>query len=273
MKLAELQRRMAADVMRPLGPRDRTAVREAEYVKPNDRLSSVERLELYNRQYWFRLMDALQDDYPGLRAVLGSRGFQKLAVAYLQDSPSRSFTLRDLGRSLEAWLRGNPSFAGERFELAVDMARLEWAHVESFDGAEVAAVSPEDLAELNPRLRLALQPHVRLLDLRYPVDDLRIRFGSGGGHETASHASEGRRVALRARAVKALRPAAVYLATHRVQGSVYYRRLDEGEFLLLRSMAGGLPLIEALESAVAFQERVEGWFASWAQLGWLCRAR
>ena len=41
----------------------------AEFIKPNDRLSSFERLEIYNRQYWFRVLDCLWDDYPGLRAT------------------------------------------------------------------------------------------------------------------------------------------------------------------------------------------------------------
>ena len=27
-------------------------------------------LEIYNRQYWFRVLDCLYDDYPGLRAIL-----------------------------------------------------------------------------------------------------------------------------------------------------------------------------------------------------------
>ena len=44
----------------------------ADFIKPNDRLSSFERLEIYNRQYWFRVLDCLWDDYPGLRAVLGN---------------------------------------------------------------------------------------------------------------------------------------------------------------------------------------------------------
>ncbi len=49
----------------------------SEFIKPNDRLSSFERLEIYNRQYWFRVLDCLYDDYPGLRAVVGERRFMK----------------------------------------------------------------------------------------------------------------------------------------------------------------------------------------------------
>ena len=70
----------------------------AEFIKPNDRLTSFERLEIYNRQYWFRLRDCFYDDYPGLRAVLGDGQFERLADAYLSKNPSQSFTLRNLGR-------------------------------------------------------------------------------------------------------------------------------------------------------------------------------
>ena len=58
---------MARAVMRPLGRGDamqkkwgdgRPTKKIAEsFVKPNNRLTSFERLEIYNRQYWFRIRD------------------------------------------------------------------------------------------------------------------------------------------------------------------------------------------------------------------------
>src|SRR5215472_4800852 len=61
--LAALQRRMATAVMRPLTRNETMQMRDANgasiskeadsFIKPNDRLSSFERLEIYNRQYWF----------------------------------------------------------------------------------------------------------------------------------------------------------------------------------------------------------------------------
>ena len=45
-----------------------------EFIKPNDRLTSFERLQLYGRMYWFRLYDAIRDDCPGLMAALGESG-------------------------------------------------------------------------------------------------------------------------------------------------------------------------------------------------------
>ena len=113
--LKRLQRRMADAVMRPLTPRSTmqktwvdgrpTKKIAAEFIKPNDRVNSFERLEIYNKQYWFRLLDSFDDDYPGLRAVLGERKFFALAEKYIERYPSASFTLRNLGSRLEKFLR------------------------------------------------------------------------------------------------------------------------------------------------------------------------
>src|ERR1700739_1541018 len=131
MNLLNIQRRMARAVMTPLTPSarmratapDGRSLRKvaAEIIKPNDRLTSFERLEIYNRQYWFRVLSGFAEDFPGLRAVLGERRFDALAKAYLIDCPSRSFTMRNLGSRLEHWLRKYPSWAGTRKNLAIDM--------------------------------------------------------------------------------------------------------------------------------------------------------
>src|SRR5258707_14988091 len=112
MNLLELQRRMADDVRRPLTAdfamqtvtEDGFSMSEivAGYVKPNSILSSFERLEIYNRQYWFRVIGAVSEDYPALNAVLGSKRFDALGLAYLQENPATSFSLRDLGGKLPA---------------------------------------------------------------------------------------------------------------------------------------------------------------------------
>ena len=75
MKLLNLQRRMARAVMTPLTSSERMravapdgrSMRAVatQIIKPNDRLTSFERLEIYNRQYWFRVLSAFAEDFPG----------------------------------------------------------------------------------------------------------------------------------------------------------------------------------------------------------------
>ena len=167
--LLEVQRRMANAIFQPMTRSDRMpGGADAEFIKPNNRLTSLERLEIYSWSYWFRILDSLYDDFPGLRAVLGERDFRRLSRAYLAECPSRSFTLRDLGSRLVEWLERNPRYGGSCQALAINMARLEWAHIEAFDNAAEKALAPGDLLELGPDFRARLQPYIRLLGLEYP---------------------------------------------------------------------------------------------------------
>ena len=95
MRLASLQKAVARAVMQPLnrnermgaiGPGGESMSRyAARYIKPNYRLTSFERLEIYNRQYWFRVFGAMAEDFPGLRAILGARRFDGMCRAYLTE--------------------------------------------------------------------------------------------------------------------------------------------------------------------------------------------
>ncbi len=286
MKLEELQRRAAAAIMAPLTGADGMAAKwrsEAEaLVKPNSRMAPAERLEIYSRSYWFRILDCLYDDFPGLCAAIGQRAFNRLSRAYLTARPSESFTLRNLGEGLENWLRQHPEYAGRHFDLALDMVRLEWAHIEAFDGPERKPLGPEDLLELRPELRLSLQPYVKLLELRYPVDDLRIAVNDRSEeHDRASNAVAERERHRAIRRYRRVKPQSIQLAVYRAEESVWYRRLDMDEYRLLDALEKGLPIGEAVETTVedsagateSLGDAVQEWFARWARMGWLCADR
>jgi hypothetical protein len=291
MRLAALQRTMARAVMQPLTASERmqnTApdgrsmrAYASRFIKPNDRLTSFERLEIYNRQYWFRVLSSMVEDFPGLRAVLGDKRFEGMSKAYLVDCPSRSFTLRNLGARLEGWLRKHPKWAGPKQALAVDIARLEWADIEAFDGKAEPALRPQDLrADAGAKLKLKLQPYVRLLDLRYPVDDLLLEVRKEDTDtDFASNAFQERHKRKRVQAVAKLKPAEIFLVVHRVDDSVYFRRIEREEFVILSALRDGRALGKAIEAAfrksrVPAEERagmVQQWFQNWAALGWFCR--
>jgi len=280
MTLLQLQRRMAHAIMQPLTSSDRIALEaDAGFIKPNDRLASVERLEIYSRSYWFRVMDSLYDDFPGLRAVLGRRAFHRLSRAYLADCPSRSFTLRNLGSRLEEWLQRNPQYSGNRHRLSLDMVRLEWAHIEAFDNAAEKVLGHEDLLELGPGFRAGLQPCVRLITLQYPVDDLRIHVNrASDDREAASNAVLKQKHRNLTSRVSRVKPERIFLAVHRLNFTVYYRRIDAEEYRLLSAFRDGQPIGRAIRDAFenspasTDEERslLEKWFAAWAELGWLC---
>ena len=290
MNLLELQRRMAYDVTRPLNP-DFSMKSESEdgspvaqlaetYIKPNDRLSSFDRLEIYNRQYWFRAIGAVAEDFPALQATVGSKRFDTLVLAYLRENPSTSFTLRDLGAKLPEWLEAHPELSGRRRQLALDVARLEWAYVEAYDSASLAPLTNSDLVSLNADSRLSLQPHVRLLALGYPVDELVLSVHQANPSvDILSNAVSQRRQQKRT-SLPVMRRSTTYLVVHRFEDSVYYRRIDREAYLLLSALQKQSSLAEAIDTAFADcgfameeqLERIQQYFAHAAQLGWLCQS-
>ena len=292
MNLLTLQRTMAKAVMNPLTPSEHMSNRApngepmakhaAKFIKPNDRLTSFERLEIYNRQYWWRLMSSLAEDFPGLQAVLGNRRFEVLCKAYVAARPSRSFTLRNLGRDLEPWLRRNPLWAGSKQAIALDMVRLEWADIEAFDGAACKPLKPADIAKsAGGNLRLALQPYLHLLQLHYPVDSLVLEIKKfNNDTEFLSNAFRERRKRKRVSAVAGLKPKTIFLAVHRVDYSVYFRRLTAEEYGLLVAIRNGKTLGQAIDATFSKRsktfagdlEQVTAWFQNWSNLGWFYAA-
>jgi hypothetical protein len=288
MTLLELQRRMVEDVRRPLtldfqmqsftsdgSPVDDIA---SSYIAPNRRLSSFERLEIYNRQYWFRLSSALGEDYPTVQAVLGTKRFEALTVAYLREHPSVSWTLRDLGAKLPAFLVAHPELCGRRHRLVTEVADLEWAYVEAFDGKHCDPITPEMAQSIGPESQLALQPHLQLLELHYPVDDLVLAVKRAMPAVDIVSAAVTRHSDVRKVDLPAMRRTRLYLAVHRHENTVYYRRLEPGAYRLFTALRSGAVVAEAVRdmyagsrlSAAAQAEELQACFAHASQLGWFC---
>lgn len=288
MNLATLQREMAAAVMRPLTSDEsmRPTAPDgrpmgdvaASFIARNSRLTAFERLEIYNRQYWFRVLGALAEDFPALRAVVGPERFEALSIVYLTEHPSRSFSLRNLGSKLPAWLAAHTEQAGRRHRLAVDVARIEWAFVEAFDSAELAPLTQRQIAALNGQSHLALQPHLQLVALSYPADELVLELHAKEKRQT-SEAGVTQEDA-EAATVSRLPLRSIWIAAHRLDLSVYYRRIAREEFQTLSALRSGVALGAAIEAGFLGSripqrrraERVQQWFANWAELGWICAA-
>ena len=106
-----------------------------------------------------------------------------------------------------------------------------------------------DFAGIGAESTISLQPHLQLLDLNYPVDELVLAVHQETGpSDIMSNAVSQRKHTKRTRLPK-MRRSAVRLAVHRYENSVYYRRIDHEAFLLLSALQKGTPLGVALEAA------------------------
>ncbi len=291
--LAALQRAMWTVISRPLTSGNRmprrwtdgrpTSAVAAQIAKPNDRLTSFERLEIYSRMYWFRVLDSLYEDCPGLRAALGDARFIKLAEAYLVKYPSRSFSLRNLPERMRRFIREEPRWTKPHTALCHDIARFEWARVEVFDTASFPVFTTDDLLDANPaRLKLDLQPYLQLLELDHPLDDFfvavrqRDELSRGEASNTAVGAVGGGR---EARKVSLPKRAQTFIAVHRLGGTTYYKRLEPAAFKILTAIRRGRPLTASLAAGIPparnpredWPAKVQEWFKNWMELGWFCR--
>ncbi len=285
--VVRLQRLMTHVLVRPLTKSDGLQPKwidgrpmeevAAEFIKPNDRLSAFERLQLYNRMYWFRLLDNMHDDNPGLRAVLGDKKFTRLIEAYLTKYPSRSFTLRNLCSRLGQFIREEPRWTAPVTALALAVTRFEWAQTLAFDEAQLPRLTTAEIAGTPlARLRLRLQPYISLLALDFPVDTYVIAVKRRNVLRTeASNAVDVARAAVRQKHVARPRRERVYVAVHRLENRLYYKRLERPAFLILESIGAGKSLEQAVAAggAKVKPEQVGGWFAAWMELGWLCRRK
>jgi hypothetical protein len=264
--------------------KDGTSTRKAvaAFIKPNDRLTSFDRIEIYNKQYWYRLLDSLYEDFPGLRALIGDDRFHKLSIAYLTKYPSRTFSLRDLGDRMEKFLAREPKWMAPNPKLARDIVRLEWAHIVAFDGDAQPPLEIDALLDGGDpaELRLGIQPHISFLACDYPADDfiIKVRRRTEPAGEASNAVAE--RVARKA-AKKIKLPTAekIWLAVHRSENSVYYKRLEQEAWIICSALQKGLPLQTACERAFrrrkmdpAFGTTLQTWFAQWASFGWFCSA-
>lgn len=262
--LDELQREFFAAIQLPLRGTSRESTELApndeghspvflekarELMKPGSNLSSEERLELYHRQYWFRVLDSIAEDFPILRKMTGETRFWNLMEAYLSACPSGSFTLRHLGRRM-------PEFVSEWEELdAMEqrwfsaITKLEYSYMEIFEAANYEPVPADQLATAE----LILQPHVILHELPVPADLCE-------DWETFSPTDD----------------EPVWIAVWRGENRGRLQcRLDDVEFELLKRLQAGKTLGQLFAEPASREpspEEISTWFTNWQSRGWIALA-
>jgi hypothetical protein len=163
-------------------------------VRGDGRLDATGRLGVYANGYFFRIRDALEEDFGALHGALGEAAFHNLITAYLIFHPPTHPSLREAGRRLPGFLAGHRAAASfrERCPWGPDLAALEWALQDAFDAADVPPLSREALAAEPPEawgdLRLSLAPSLQTLTLAWPVQAVREAYEAGRPLPTPSPA-------------------------------------------------------------------------------------
>lgn len=224
-------------------------------------LAPEQRLELYRRGYHLRLLSCMREVFPALRHALGPDLFDDLALGYLAQCPSRSFTLARLGAGFSGWLEETrPDRHGEREwwpDFLVDLAALEQAFLEVYDGpgleGEGAMPSgsfplPERVPPWGARAMALPSPALRLVTSRFPVDRYLREARSGLNPPLPL-------------------PEATTVAMCRRDYKVVLTPLDRREWSALRRLVGGEELAVVANASGADLHQAWAWLRSWAELG------
>lgn len=265
--LPRLQRWMQNVIVHPGTEEEAVAAPEAaevpverlgEILLPSKTLTPTQRVGVYHGMYLLRMREALVADYEALEHFLGEEAFSELVRGFVQQHPSRSYSLNRLGTHLPDFVRNAPGLP--RPEFCHDLARLEWAVSEVFDAPETPPLTEAAIAAVPAegweRARLRPIAAFRLLAFRYPVNAyLQTVRDDDHDHPKA-------------------RLKDTWVAVYRRDYAVYRRDLTRVAHDLLADLVAGKTLGEALAAALRrggrrapSQTELFRWFREWVAGG------
>lgn len=238
--------------------------RDAQQITlPSSQMTREERLQIYNRAYFGRLIECLRAQFPAVRHAVGDDAFDGLAFGYLLHHPSKTYTLDLLSQSFDTFLTATrppratqPDFA----DFAIELARLERVYSEVFNGRgpeSIRSLEPNDFEGLSPERfansRLVAHGCVRLMRFAFPV------------HEYASALRQGRPAV-------PPEPRPVSLVITRRNYIVRRYEVAEDQFELLSAICEQKTVAEALERLTSIRRDdwssmasdIRSWFRDWA---------
>lgn len=178
--LAELQARFGEVLRTPLDRRTGTlrapteaypagAVREV-VDRPDAR--AVDRLAVYNRQYWFRLFGAVQTAFPRTARLLGDWELNAHAERFLLAHPPRGWDLERVPDGFDGFLAGSLNGGAGR-DVVLEAARIDAAFRSVLRAAAAVPFRPgaEDAAHLLDA-RLEPSPATAVVVEHWPLIEL-----------------------------------------------------------------------------------------------------
>ncbi len=143
-------------------------------ISPSKTLTSEQRVHIYHSSYFARLIECFKSEYKGLLNALGLEMFEHFTWCFLQEHPSTSYTLNDLGKRFPEYLEKTlteslQSKKPDDWQLfIIDMAKYERMYTEVFNGIGHENILSSDLFEIEP---VKLSPSVTLLKLKFSIAD------------------------------------------------------------------------------------------------------
>lgn len=167
--------------MNPISPSGQSMEIEAcDYICPSPTLRPAQRIQIYNQQYWWRLLNTLHETFPLVTRLFGYHDFNKfIAIPYLKKYPPTHWSLNTLGHLLSDWV--TTEYNENDKQLVFDAAQIDWAFNHSFCSMQKEPILPTSLSKNgNPEELLnkiiGLQEHIHLFAVDYDLFTFRVDF-------------------------------------------------------------------------------------------------
>lgn len=140
-------------------------------IEETKKVSAATRLQIYSNAYRFRLIEALESNYPILQKYLGDELFQELALLYIDAHPSTFKSIRWFGDQLQNFLREHDEYT--EFPYLAELSNLEWHMTLTFDAPDRELIDMETVMQIPPEnwsmMRFVLHPSLYVLDFQWNV--------------------------------------------------------------------------------------------------------
>lgn len=213
-------------------------------------MSALERISIYSDAYFARLFEALKIDFEAMYKILGDEDFYDLVLSYLQEQPSTSTSIEEVGAKLP-WFIGKFNQTSDVLYLE-DLATFEWGLVESFFADDMPSFDQKSLQNLSPstweEIKLGIDASIRLLRTHWPVYKI----------------WEARKSFITPEIV----PSLSFYLTHRNNYTVQVREINEAEFNALTMAQKGCSLgLLCQKMNHTSSDELMGMFQNWMQTG------
>ncbi|MES2274112.1 MAG: putative DNA-binding domain-containing protein [Chlamydiota bacterium] len=131
-------------------------------ISASPRLTALQRIGIYNQQFWFRLFVLMQNQYPTLTALFGFDDFNRLIVEpYILKNLPNHWYLPFLGEGLLRWIE--EEYTQEDKSLISQIAAVDAAHERVFHRPSLSPLSLKDFEDASSPFYL--QSCIALLEI------------------------------------------------------------------------------------------------------------
>lgn len=259
------------DTIQPFSPNGILIAEEANrYIVPSSFLRPHQRIQIYNQQYWWRLLNTLHINFPLVTRLFGRNAFnEEIGIPYLLRYPPNHWSLSVIGERLPAWI--SECYQEPDQILVHHAAGLDWAFTASFIAPQLPRLDLIRLTQENPESILDqtfyLQPHIHLFTWEYDL----LTFRDSFLQQDADYWIDNRFPELPKG--KTYR----FILYRNAKNNSAWREITEGEYLLLEcfkkgsSLAAACKTMETQESSLyeEIEANLQKWLQDWTLLDWL----